>query len=158
MMASMVVMIYGNLNRPLSAIPCSAQGNFGLPPYRAEWTGFPTLSEAQLIIELACLSMLLAFFLDGISTVERSTGVILPAASRRHRPAAVGIFVGLVVETAQITPQVVYVNLFVLQDMTRRECMRIECQAARRRADAARGSAVLPVPAACHLAAAKTRG
>jgi TRAP-type C4-dicarboxylate transport system permease large subunit len=65
--------------------------------------------------------IVLGCFLDGISMVVLTMGVILPTIEK----AAIdlvwfGIFIVLVVEMAQITPPVGF-NLFVLQGMTKRE-------------------------------------
>jgi C4-dicarboxylate transporter DctM subunit len=65
--------------------------------------------------------IVLGCFLDGISMVVLTMGVILPTVQKAGiDPLWFGIFVVLVVEMAQITPPVGF-NLFVLQGMTKRE-------------------------------------
>ena len=62
--------------------------------------------------------MLLGCFLDGISMVVLTMGVILPTVEAAGIDLIwFGIFIVLVVEMAQITPPVGF-NLFVLQGMT----------------------------------------
>jgi C4-dicarboxylate transporter DctM subunit len=62
--------------------------------------------------------IVLGCFLDGISMVVLTMGVILPTVQKAGiDPLWFGIFVVLVVEMAQITPPVGF-NLFVLQGMT----------------------------------------
>jgi C4-dicarboxylate transporter, DctM subunit len=63
----------------------------------------------------------LGCFLDGISMVVLTMGVIMPTIQKAGiDPIWFGIFIVLVVEMAQITPPVGF-NLFVLQGMTGRE-------------------------------------
>jgi C4-dicarboxylate transporter, DctM subunit len=63
----------------------------------------------------------LGCFLDGISMVVLTMGVIMPTVQKAGiDPLWFGIFIVLVVEMAQITPPIGF-NLFVLQGMTRRE-------------------------------------
>ncbi len=65
--------------------------------------------------------ILLGCFLDGISMVVLTMGVVMPTVQKAGiDPLWFGIFVVLVVEMAQITPPVGF-NLFVLQSMTRRD-------------------------------------
>ena len=64
---------------------------------------------------------MLGCFLDGISMVVLTMGVILPTVQKAGIDLLwFGIFIVLVVEMAQITPPVGF-NLFVLQGMTGRE-------------------------------------
>ena len=64
---------------------------------------------------------MLGCFLDGISMVVLTMGVILPSVqAARIDLIWFGIFIVLVVEMAQITPPVGF-NLFVLQGMTKRQ-------------------------------------
>jgi TRAP-type C4-dicarboxylate transport system permease large subunit len=63
----------------------------------------------------------LGCFLDGISMVVLTMGVILPTIQAAGiDPLWFGIFIVIVVEMAQITPPVGF-NLFVLQGMTGKE-------------------------------------
>jgi TRAP-type C4-dicarboxylate transport system permease large subunit len=65
--------------------------------------------------------VVLGCFLDGISMVVLTMGVILPTIQKAGIDLIwFGIFVVLVVEMAQITPPVGF-NLFVLQGMTKKE-------------------------------------
>jgi TRAP-type C4-dicarboxylate transport system permease large subunit len=65
--------------------------------------------------------VVLGCFLDGISMVVLTMGVILPTIQKSGIDLVwFGIFIVLVVEMAQVTPPVGF-NLFVLQGMTKRE-------------------------------------
>jgi C4-dicarboxylate transporter DctM subunit len=98
-----------------------AMGYIGLPRHLAEWIGSLGLSPFWLLVALMLFFVLLGCFLDGISMVVLTMGVILPTIQKAGiDPLWFGIFVVLVVEMAQITPPVGF-NLFVLQGMTKRE-------------------------------------
>ena len=98
-----------------------AMGYVGLPRHLAEWIGSLGLSRLHLLAALMLFYIVLGCFLDGISMVVLTMGVILPTVQKAGiDPLWFGIFVVLVVEMAQITPPVGF-NLFVLQGMTRRE-------------------------------------
>ncbi len=98
-----------------------SMGYIGLPRHLAEWIASLGLSQAQLIAALAIFFIVLGCFLDGISMVVLTMGVILPTVQKAGIDLVwFGIFVVLVVEMAQITPPVGF-NLFVLQGMTGRE-------------------------------------
>ncbi len=98
-----------------------SMGYIGLPRHLAEWIGSLGLNQAQLIAALALFFILLGSFLDGISMVVLTMGVLMPTVQAAGiDPIWFGIFVVLVVEMAQITPPVGF-NLFVLQGMTGRE-------------------------------------
>jgi tripartite ATP-independent transporter DctM subunit len=98
-----------------------AMGYIGLPRHLAEWIGGLGLSPVALLAALTVFYILLGCFLDGISMVVLTMGVILPTVQKAGIDLLwFGIFVVLVVEMAQITPPVGF-NLFVLQGMTRRE-------------------------------------
>jgi tripartite ATP-independent transporter DctM subunit len=98
-----------------------AMGYIGLPRHLAEWIGTLGLSPFGLLLALMLFYILLGCFLDGISMVVLTMGVILPTIQKAGiDPLWFGIFVVLVVEMAQITPPVGF-NLFVLQGMTKRE-------------------------------------
>ena len=97
-----------------------AMGYIGLPRHLAEWIGSLGLSKFQLIVMLALFYIVLGCFLDGISMVVLTMGVILPSVEAVGVDLLwFGIFIVLVVEMAQITPPVGF-NLFVLQGMTKR--------------------------------------
>lgn len=97
-----------------------AMGYIGLPRHLAEWIASMQLSQAQLIVALAIFYIVLGCFLDGISMVVLTMGVVMPTVHAAGiDPIWFGIFVVVVVEMAQITPPVGF-NLFVLQGMTGR--------------------------------------
>ena len=98
-----------------------SMGYIGLPRHLAEWIGAQGLSQWQLLVALMLFYLVLGCFLDGISMVVLTMGVILPTITKAGiDPLWFGIFIVLVVEMAQITPPVGF-NLFVLQGMTGRE-------------------------------------
>jgi C4-dicarboxylate transporter, DctM subunit len=98
-----------------------SMGYIGLPRHLAEWIASLGLSQAQLIAVLAVFFIILGCFLDGISMVVLTMGVIMPTIQKAGiDPIWFGIFIVLVVEMAQITPPVGF-NLFVLQGMTGKE-------------------------------------
>ena len=98
-----------------------SMGYIGLPRHLAEWIGSLGLNQAQLVVALALFYIVLGCFLDGISMVVLTMGVLMPTVQAAGiDPIWFGIFVVLVVEMAQITPPVGF-NLFVLQGMTGRE-------------------------------------
>ena len=98
-----------------------AMGYIGLPRHLAEWIATLGLSQFGLLVVLMLFYVLLGCFLDGISMVVLTMGVILPTIQKAGiDPLWFGIFIVLVVEMAQITPPVGF-NLFVLQGMTQRE-------------------------------------
>ena len=98
-----------------------AMGYIGLPRKLAEFiTGFG-LSQFWLLFWLMIFYVILGCFLDGISMVVLTMGVILPTIVKAGIDLVwFGIFIVLVVEMAQVTPPVGF-NLFVLQGMTKRE-------------------------------------
>jgi C4-dicarboxylate transporter, DctM subunit len=98
-----------------------SMGYIGLPRQLAEWIGALGLSQLQLIVVLMGFFIVLGCFLDGISIVVLTMGVLLPTIEKAGiDPVWFGIFVVLVVEMAQITPPVGF-NLFVLEGMTKKE-------------------------------------
>lgn len=95
-----------------------AMGYIGLPRQLAEFVGSLNLSPAMLIIVLGVFYIVIGCFLDGISTIVLTMGVVLPIIQAAGiDPIWFGIFLVITVETAQITPPVGF-NLFVLQGMT----------------------------------------
>lgn len=102
-----------------------SMGYIGLPRHLAEWIGSLGLSQFQLVVMLAIFYIVLGCFLDGISMVVLTMGVIMPTVTAAGiDPLWFGIFIVLVVEMAQITPPVGF-NLFVLQGMTNRQLLYI---------------------------------
>lgn len=106
-----------------------AMGYIGLPRHLAEWITSLHLPPLALIGALMVFFIVLGCFLDGISMVVLTMGVLLPTVERAGFDLLwFGIFVVLVVEMAQITPPVGF-NLFVLQGMTRKEISWLSKQA-----------------------------
>ena len=104
-----------------SAFLTLVMGYIGLPRHLAEWIASLGLTQFQLILMLTVFYAVLGCFLDGISMVVLTMGVIMPTVQKAGiDPLWFGIFIVLVVEMAQITPPVGF-NLFVLQGMTKRE-------------------------------------
>lgn len=98
-----------------------SMGFIGLPRQLAEFVTGLGLSTGVLILAIALFYILLGCFLDGISMIVLTMGVIVPTISGAGIDLIwFGIFVVIVVEMAQITPPVGF-NLFVLQGMTGRE-------------------------------------
>jgi TRAP-type C4-dicarboxylate transport system permease large subunit len=107
-----------------------SMGYIGLPRHLAEWIGGLGLSPLALILALMVFYIILGCFLDGISMVVLTMGVILPTVEKAGIDLIwFGIFLVLVVEMAQVTPPVGF-NLFVLHGMTKREITWIARQAA----------------------------
>jgi C4-dicarboxylate transporter, DctM subunit len=98
-----------------------SMGYIGLPRHLAEWIAGLGLSQFQLLLALMIFFIVLGCFLDGISMVVLTMGVIMPTVQKAGiDPLWFGVFVVLVVEMAQITPPVGF-NLFVLQGMTKKD-------------------------------------
>ena len=98
-----------------------AMGYIGLPRHLAEAIGALGLTPFWLLFCLMAFYIVLGCFLDGISMVVLTMGVIFPTILKAGiDPIWFGIFIVLVVEMAQITPPVGF-NLFVLQGMTGRQ-------------------------------------
>jgi C4-dicarboxylate transporter, DctM subunit len=98
-----------------------SMGYIGLPRHLAEWIASLGLTPFWLIVMLTIFYIILGCFLDGISMVVLTMGVIMPTVNKAGiDPIWFGIFIVLVVEMAQITPPVGF-NLFVMQGMTGRQ-------------------------------------
>ena len=98
-----------------------SMGYIGLPRKLAEFITGLGLPQLELLFWLMVFYIVLGCFLDGISMVVLTMGVILPTIQKAGIDLVwFGIFIVLVVEMAQITPPVGF-NLFVLQGMTQRE-------------------------------------
>jgi C4-dicarboxylate transporter DctM subunit len=98
-----------------------SMGYIGLPRHLAEWIATLGLSKFALILALTAFYVVLGCFLDGISMVVLTMGVIMPTVQKAGiDPLWFGIFIVIVVEMALVTPPVGF-NLFVLQGMTKRE-------------------------------------
>ncbi|MEW6099973.1 MAG: TRAP transporter large permease subunit [Pseudomonadota bacterium] len=95
-----------------------SMGYIGLPRHLAQWIGSLGLTPFMLLLALAVFYIVLGCFLDGISIIVLTMGVVMPIVHAAGiDPVWFGIFLVLVVEMAQITPPVGF-NLFVLQGMT----------------------------------------
>src|SRR5436853_531490 len=98
-----------------------SMGYIGLPRRLAEFIGGLGLSQLGLLFWLMVFYIVLGCFLDGISMVVLTMGVILPTIQKAGVDLVwFGVFIVLVVEMAQITPPVGF-NLFVIQGMTKRQ-------------------------------------
>lgn len=98
-----------------------SMGYIGLPRALAAWIASLGLSQLQLILALMVFFIILGCFLDGISTVVLTMGVLLPTVTAAGIDLVwFGIFLVFVIEMAQITPPVGF-NLFVLSSMTKTE-------------------------------------
>lgn len=98
-----------------------AMGFTGLPRILATWIGTLGLSKFQLLLVLLVFYIIIGMFLDGISAVVLTIGIVEPIV----RQAGIdliwfGIFIVITVEMAQITPPVGF-NLFILQGMTQHD-------------------------------------
>ena len=98
-----------------------AMGYIGLPRHLAEFITGLGLTPFWLLAWLMVFYIVLGCFLDGISMVVLTMGVILPTIQKAGIDLIwFGIFIVVVVEMAQITPPVGF-NLFVLQGMTKKQ-------------------------------------
>jgi tripartite ATP-independent transporter DctM subunit len=98
-----------------------SMGYIGLPRQLAEWISSLGLSQFGLICALTVFYVILGCFLDGISIVVLTMGVLLPTVTAAGIDLIwFGIFLVFVIEMAQITPPVGF-NLFVLSGMTKKE-------------------------------------
>jgi TRAP-type C4-dicarboxylate transport system permease large subunit len=96
-------------------------GYIGLPRALAEWISSMGLSQFGLIMALLVFFIIMGCFLDGISLVVLTMGVLLPTVTAAGIDLIwFGIFLVFVIEMAQITPPVGF-NLFVLSGMTKKE-------------------------------------
>lgn len=93
----------------------------GLPERLAAWVGTYHLSAGELVCALTLLYVVLGCLLDGVSMVLLTMAVVLPMVRASHIDLLwFGVFVVIVVEMGQITPPVGF-NLFVLQNMLKRD-------------------------------------
>jgi tripartite ATP-independent transporter DctM subunit len=98
-----------------------AMGFVGLPRHLAEFITSLNLSPFALVLALTVFYLFLGCFLDGISMVVLTIGVLLPTVQAAGFDLIwFGVFTVLLVELAQITPPV-GLNLFVLQGLTRHD-------------------------------------
>jgi C4-dicarboxylate transporter, DctM subunit len=112
----MIALILGG-----SAFLTLAMGYIGLPRHLAEFITGMGLTQFGLLCSLLMFFIILGCFLDGISMVVLTIGVLLPTVQAAGIDLLwFGVFIVLAVELAQITPPVGF-NLFVIQGMTRRQ-------------------------------------
>lgn len=98
-----------------------AMGFTGLPRTMATWIGSLGLSKVELLLVLMVFYIIIGMFLDGISAVVLTIGIVEPIIRQAGiDPIWFGIFVVITVEMAQITPPVGF-NLFILQGMTKHD-------------------------------------
>lgn len=105
-------------------------GYTGIPRGIAESISTFDLSTGQLLLLLGVFYIILGMFVDGISAVVLTMAVIEPMI----RQAGIdtiwfGVFLVILVETAQITPPVGF-NLFVIQSLTKHDILYIARSAA----------------------------
>ena len=98
-----------------------SMGFTGLPRAMAELIESYNLSPVALIAVLTVFYLILGMFMDGLSSVVLTMAIVEPMI----RTAGIdliwfGIFLVVVIETAQVTPPIGF-NLFVLQGMTKHE-------------------------------------
>ena len=132
-----------------------AMGYIGLPRHLAEWIGGLGLSPFALIVALMVFYIVLGCFLDGISMVVLTMGVILPTVQAAGIDLIwFGIFIVLVVEMAQITPPVGLQPVRAAGDDQEADHLDRPRDAADVRPDDRRGAADLVLPRPRHRAAA----
>ena len=105
-------------------------GYTGIPRGIAEAISTFELGTGQLLLLLGLFYIVLGMFVDGISAVVLTMAVIEPMI----RQAGIdtiwfGVFLVILVETAQITPPVGF-NLFVIQSLTKHDILYIARSAA----------------------------
>jgi C4-dicarboxylate transporter DctM subunit len=108
-----------------AAFLTAAMGFTGIPRGLATWIASLDLSIYALLVVLTVFYVILGCFLDGISIVVLTTGIIQPMIIAAGIDVIwYGIYLVIVVEIAQITPPVGF-NLFVLQHFTDRDILYI---------------------------------
>jgi TRAP-type C4-dicarboxylate transport system permease large subunit len=101
----------------------AAMGFTGIPRALAAGIAALDLSVPALLLALTIFYVVLGCFLDGISIVVLTTGIIQPMIIAAGIDVIwYGIYLVIVVEIAQITPPVGF-NLFVLQYFTGRDIL-----------------------------------
>ena len=100
-----------------------AMGYIGLPRNLAESVNSLGLSPFMLLVMLLLFYIVLGCFLDGISMVVLTMGVLLPTVQAAGIDLLwYGIFIIIVIEMAQVTPPVGF-NLFVIQGLTGKDIL-----------------------------------
>jgi tripartite ATP-independent transporter DctM subunit len=102
-----------------------SMGYLGLPRWVAANVASWGLSKYELIAVLVLLYLVLGCFLEGLAIIVLTLPVVLPLVQAAGFDKLwFGIFLTVMIETAQITPPVGF-NLFVLQGLTREPIGRI---------------------------------
>ncbi len=97
----------------------------GIPAALASWVADMNLHPYALMAALCVLYVLLGCFIEGISMIVLTATVVIPLVSHAGFDLLwFGIFIIMVVETAQITPPLGF-NLFVIQGLTGQNIFRI---------------------------------
>lgn len=92
----------------------------GIPAALANWVADLNLNPYTLLFFLCIMYVVLGCFIEGISMIVLTATVVLPLVAQAGFDLLwFGIFVIMVVETAQITPPLGF-NLFVIQGLTGR--------------------------------------
>jgi tripartite ATP-independent transporter DctM subunit len=95
-----------------------AMGYLGLPRWIAAEVAALGLSRYQLMAALIALYLVLGCFLEGLAIIVLTLPVVLPlVVAAGFDKLWFGIFLTIMIETAQITPPVGF-NLFVIQGIT----------------------------------------
>ena len=97
----------------------------GIPSALAAWVSEKDLNPYTLIAVLCVLYVVLGCFIEGISMIVLTATVVLPLVTQAGFDLLwFGIFIIMVVETAQITPPLGF-NLFVIQGLTGMNIFRV---------------------------------
>ncbi len=113
-----------------SATVTLSMGFTGIPRGIAETIATFDLTSGQLLLILGIFYIILGMFVDGISAVVLTMAVVEPMIRQAGiDPIWFGVFLVILVETAQITPPVGF-NLFVIQSMTKHDIIYIARAAA----------------------------
>lgn len=103
-----------------AAILTIAMAYTGIPGLITQFVVDMDLRQGQLLIMLTIMFVILGMFLEGISIILLTTATIMPAViAAGFDKIWFGIFLVIVIETAQITPPF-GMNLFVLNGLTGR--------------------------------------
>ncbi len=101
-----------------SATLTLSMGFTGVPRGVAEAIAGLDLTQGELLLLLGVFYIILGMFLDGISAVVLTMAIVEPMIRGAGiDPIWFGVFLVILVETAQITPPVGF-NLYVIQSMT----------------------------------------
>ena len=112
-----------------AAFLTTAMAYAGIPAELARWVGSLDLHPYALMAALCVLYVILGCFIEGISMIVLTTTVILPLVTAAGFDLLwFGVFVIMVVETAQITPPLGF-NLFVIQGLTGENIFRVALSA-----------------------------